>query len=81
MEARYGAVPLRGVLRRAVRQGLVEQVPLRPLALMVMRALTEACFYVADADDLESERSEVRALTMRLISGLATPSQVEAAGR
>jgi AcrR family transcriptional regulator len=77
METRYGAVPLRGVLRRAVRQGLIEQVPLRPLALMVMGALTEACFYVADADDLESARSEVRALTMRLISGLAVTKDLD----
>jgi AcrR family transcriptional regulator len=77
METRYGAVPLRGVLRRAVRQGLLEPAPLRPLALMVMGALTEACFYVADADDLESARGEVRALMMRLLSGLATQGAVE----
>jgi AcrR family transcriptional regulator len=80
METRYGAVPLRGVLRRAVRQGLIEPVPLRPLALMVMGALTEACFYVADADDRETARGEVRTLTMRLLSGLATPGQVHAVG-
>jgi AcrR family transcriptional regulator len=36
METRYGTVPLRGVLRRAVRQGLIEPVLLRPLALIVM---------------------------------------------
>jgi hypothetical protein len=45
-----------------------------------MGALTEACFYVADADERESARSEVRALIMRLLSGLATPGQVDAAG-
>jgi AcrR family transcriptional regulator len=78
METRYGAVPLRGVLRRAVRQGLIEPVPV--LALILMGALTEACFYVADADERESARSEVRALIMRLLSGLATPGQVDAAG-
>jgi hypothetical protein len=44
---------------------------------MVMGALTEACFYVADADDLESARGEVRALMMRLLSGLATQGAVE----
>ena len=75
VETRYGAVPLRGVLRRAVRQGLIEPFPLRPLALIMMGALTEACFYVADADDRESARSEIHALVARLLSGLAAPEQ------
>jgi AcrR family transcriptional regulator len=78
-ETRYGAVPLRGVLRRAIRQGLIEPAPLRPLALMVMGALTEACFYVADQDDRETARSEVRELIMQLLSGLATPGQADVA--
>ena len=53
VESRYGAVPLRGVLRRAIRQGIIEPYPLRPLGLIMMGALTEACFYVADAEDRE----------------------------
>lgn len=72
VEGRYGAVPLRGVLRRAIRQGLLEQSPLRPLALLLMGTLTEACFYVADADDTETAREEVRGLVKRVLSGLAT---------
>jgi AcrR family transcriptional regulator len=71
MEARYGAVPLRGVLRRAIRQGLIEAVPLRPLGLMLMGALTEACFYVGDSDDRDAATKEVRDLVGRLLSGLA----------
>ena len=51
VEARFGAVPLRGVLRRAIRRGIVDAQPLRPLALMLMGALSEACLYVADSDD------------------------------
>jgi AcrR family transcriptional regulator len=70
VESRYGAVPLRGVLRRAIRQGILEPYPLRPLGLIMMGALTEACFYVADAEDGESAREEVRALVTRLLSGL-----------
>jgi AcrR family transcriptional regulator len=72
VEAKYGAVPLRGVLRRAVRTGVIESQPLRPLSLLVMGSLNEACFYVADADDPTEARSEVRALMARLLSGLAT---------
>ena len=43
------------------------------LALVLMGALTEACFYVADAEDRESARDEIRSLVTRLLSGLATP--------
>jgi AcrR family transcriptional regulator len=71
VENRFGVVPLRGVLRRAVRVGLIEGGSLRPLALMVMGALTEACFYVADADDPQAAREEVRALTQQLLEGIA----------
>jgi AcrR family transcriptional regulator len=78
MEARYGAVPLRGVLRRVMRQGLIESYPLRPLGLIMMGALTEACFYVADADDREAARAEVRALVLRLLSGLTVHHDLDA---
>ena len=71
VENRFGVVPLRGVLRRAVRVGLIEGGSLRPLALMVMGALTEMCFYVADADDPRAAREEVRALMQKLLDGLA----------
>ncbi len=70
VESRFGAVPLRGVLRRALRKGLIDPQPLRPLALIVMGGLTEACFYVVDADDPAVAREEVRALLMRLLAGL-----------
>ena len=70
VETRYGAVPLRGVLRRAMRRGVVEEQPLRPLALVLMGALNEACFYVADADDPPGALAEVRALVRRLLAGL-----------
>lgn len=78
VEARYGAVPLRGVLRRAIRQGVIEPVPLRPLALLLTGALTEACFYVADAEDQDEARSEIGALVNALLSGLRASSPARA---
>ena len=72
VEARYGAVPLRGVLRKAMRLKKIRNYPLRPLALMVMGALNEACFYVAGADDQVAARDEVRSLLTTLLAGLAT---------
>ena len=72
VENRFGVVPLRGVLRRAVRAGLIEVGPLRPLALIVMGGLTEACLYVADAEDPATAREEVRGLLQQLLEGIAT---------
>jgi AcrR family transcriptional regulator len=70
VESRFGAVPLRGVLRRAVRTRVIDVQPLRPLALMLMGTLSEACLYVADADDPTAAREEVRDLVLRLLTGL-----------
>ena len=72
VEARYGAVPLRGVLRKAMRLKKIRTYPLRPLALMVMGALNEACFYVADAEDQVAARNEVRTLLTTILAGLTT---------
>ncbi len=69
VEARFGAVPLRGALRRAMRVSRIRPYPLRPLALMLMGALNEACFYVAGADDHVAARAEVRTLVVALLNG------------
>jgi AcrR family transcriptional regulator len=74
VEARFGAVPLRGVLRRTIRQGIIDPQPLRPLALMLMGTLTEACLYVADSDDPSSARAEVGDLIVRFLMGLRASS-------
>jgi AcrR family transcriptional regulator len=71
VEARFGAVPLRGVLRRAMRAKRIRPFPLRPLALVLMGALNEACFYVADSDDHVAARDDVRSLVGTLLDGLA----------
>ena len=70
VETRYGAVGLRGVLRRAMRGGAVEPQPLRPLSLLLSGAIAEACFYVADAGDQAAARDEAGRLVLRLLQGL-----------
>ena len=70
IETRYSAVGIRGALRKAMQGGAIEREPLRPLALLLTGALNEACFYVADADDPEAAREEVRATVVRLLEGL-----------
>ena len=74
LDTRFGAVGLRGALRKAMTAGDLERKPLRPLALMLAGALNEACLYVADADDPVVARQEVEELITGLLSGLRTPT-------
>ncbi|MGQ0802957.1 MAG: TetR/AcrR family transcriptional regulator [Actinomycetota bacterium] len=67
VDNRYGAVALRGALRKAMRAGVLREEPLRPLALLLTGALSEACFYVADADDPAAARREVGDLVTAML--------------
>ena len=69
VDNRYGAVALRGALRKAVHAGAIEAQPLRPLALLLMGALGEGCQYVAAAADPEAAEAEVNELVARMLSG------------
>jgi AcrR family transcriptional regulator len=70
IETRYSAVALRGALRKAMTAGVIKRLPLRPLALMLTGALSEACLYVAEAGDTAAAREEVSALILELLCGL-----------
>jgi AcrR family transcriptional regulator len=77
IENRFSAVALRGALRKAMHAGILEPQPLRPLALMLTGALTEACLYVADADDTQAAQDEVGGLIVRLLSALRVSVPIE----
>ena len=68
IENRFGAVALRGALRKAMHAGVLERQPLRPLALLLNGALGEGCLYIADAADPAGARVEVLALITRMLS-------------
>jgi AcrR family transcriptional regulator len=70
VEARFGVVPVRGRLRMAMTAGIIKEQPLRPLALMLIGALWEACLYIADADDPAAAREEVLELVRLLLGAL-----------
>jgi AcrR family transcriptional regulator len=74
IENRFSGVALRGALRKAMHAGVIERRPLRPLALMLQGALSEACLYVGAADDRDVARSEVGALVSRLLSAIRLPA-------
>jgi AcrR family transcriptional regulator len=78
IETRFSTVVLRGALRKAMNAGVIERKPLRPLAVMVIGALSEACLYVAAADDPPAARSEVNDLIESLLRGLRDESRAEA---
>ena len=73
IENRFGAVALRGALRKAMHAGDIEQQPLRPLALLLIGALSEGCLYIADAEDPDAARAEVVALITRMLSAFRIP--------
>jgi AcrR family transcriptional regulator len=74
IENRYGAVALRGALRKAMHAGVLERQPLRPLALLLMGALSEGCFYIADAPDPAAAQIEVAGLITRMLSAFRIPA-------
>ncbi len=74
LDTRFGAVGLRGALRRAMTAGVMHRRPLRPLSLILLGALGEACLYVADADGGADAREEVEGLVTELLSGLRVPA-------
>jgi AcrR family transcriptional regulator len=70
IETRFSTVALRGALRKAMNAGVIERRPLRPLSLMLIGALSEACLYVAQADDADAARAECAGVIEVLLSGL-----------
>ena len=75
IENRYGVVALRGALRKAMHAGVLERQPLRPLALLLMGALSEGCFYIADESDPAAAQIEVADLITRMLSAFRTTAQ------
>jgi AcrR family transcriptional regulator len=73
VDARYGAVVLRGALRRAIRAGIIRPLPLKTLALMLTGAILEGCMAIADSDDPVQAREETGTVLTNLLEGLRPP--------
>lgn len=80
IENRYGAVALRGALRKSMHAGVLERQPLRPLALLLSGALGEGCLYVSEADDVPEARTEVLGLITRMLSAFRVAAGSEEGG-
>jgi len=70
VENRYGAVVLRGALRRSIRAGVIQPLPLKTLALMLTGAILEGCMAIAHASDPAQEREDVGKVLTRILEGL-----------
>jgi AcrR family transcriptional regulator len=83
VDTRYGAVVLRGALRRAIRAGIIRPLPLKILALMLTGAILEGCMAIADSDDPTRAREDAGNVLTSLLEGLRphTPANVDEALR
>jgi AcrR family transcriptional regulator len=70
VETRYGAVVLRGALRRAIRAGVIQPLPLKILALMLTGAILEGCMAIANAEDPIRAREDVGNVLTTMLQGL-----------
>jgi AcrR family transcriptional regulator len=79
VDTRYGAVVLRGALRRAIRAGIIRPLPLKTFAVMLTGAILEGCMAIADSEDPTQTREEVGNVLTALLEGLRTnvPVSVE----
>ena len=78
VENRYGAVVLRGALRRAIRAGVIQPLPLKTLALMLTGAILEGCMDIAHAEDPKQAREDVGNVLTSVLEGLRPDAQAEA---
>ena len=70
LQSRDESAFVRATLRRAMREGVIETQPLRPLASMLTGAIGEACTLIADANDPGTARDDVGRVLTRLLAGL-----------
>jgi AcrR family transcriptional regulator len=66
----YGLGVVQATLQEAMRQGVIAEQPVRPLAHLLMGALDEAAMVVARAEDFDAARAEVGASIERLLNAL-----------
>ena len=78
VENRYGAVVLRGALRRSIRAGVIQPLPLKTLALMLTGAILEGCMAIAHANEPTQAREDVGKVLTSLLEGLRPHAQANA---
>ena len=70
IDERYGLGLVQATLQAAMDAGAIARQPVRPLAHVLLGAITEAGMMVAQSGDPAATRDEVAAVLQRLIEGL-----------
>jgi len=70
VDMRYGLGMATAALRAAMDTGLLKPVPVRPLAHILLAAMSEAGLMIATANDPAAERAEVEPTLVGLIESL-----------
>src|ERR1700722_15354710 len=78
---RYGLGMTEQLLRAAIDGGALKPQPPRPLATALIGALDEGAMGIANADDAEQEKTDVRAVIHNLIDGLLSDPDHAASAR
>jgi AcrR family transcriptional regulator len=80
IEREQGVVLLRADLRRAMLRGILERLPLHPLAAILAGALNEVCLLVANAVDADTTLDEAMLILERFLDGLKVPQTSDGRG-
>lgn len=67
---KYGLGLTEQLLQAGMDAGVLRAQPVRPLAIVLAGALNEAAIYVADAEEPELARAEVRAVLDHVLTGV-----------
>jgi AcrR family transcriptional regulator len=73
IDTRYGLGLTRAALAGAIEAGVLRPVPLETLSHILVAALAEAAFLIANAEDSVETRAQVEAALLELLEGLRTP--------
>ena len=70
IDERHGLGLTRAALAGAVDAGVLRPMPIEPMAHLLVAALSEAAFVIANAEQPRRARTEVEAALLHLIEGL-----------
>ena len=70
IDERYGLGLIRASLTMAIEAGVLRQVPVEQISHLLLAAMAEAAFVIANAEDPAASREQVEASLFELIEGL-----------
>jgi AcrR family transcriptional regulator len=73
IDERYGLGLTKAALGGAMEAGVMRRAPLDALAHLLLGAMSEAAFVVANADDTAAARADIEAALVGLLEGLRAP--------